>query len=319
MKRLTITYCGNFEPRHSTETHIARTLEEDLGHRVIRLQENETPVETIFQMATNVQSDLFLYTRTWGLEGDGMALLRDLEAVGIPTASYHLDLYWGIERQNTMPGDPFWNTKYVFTPDGGAGDAWEKAGINHFYIRPGVFRKECYVGSYRPEFYSEVGFVGALDGYHPEWIGYRRQLKAWLQDAYGDRFDYWPKDQPAVRNEDLNNLYASVKVVVGDSLCMGFTHPYYWSDRVYETLGRGGFIIHPFIKGLEEEFTDGENIVLFQYNDWDGLQEKIDFYLNHADEREQIRVAGQEFVRKNCTYTNRLMQALEIIGGGEGW
>ena len=35
-----IIYVGNFTPRHSTETHVARALESN-GHEVVRVQESE--------------------------------------------------------------------------------------------------------------------------------------------------------------------------------------------------------------------------------------------------------------------------------------
>ncbi len=320
MKSLRLAYVGNFEPRHSTETHIARTLEEDLGHQVLRLQESTVHTNDILADTKNFEADLFLYTRTWGFTGgDGHQLLADLAAANIPTASYHLDLYWGISREKGIVNDPFWRTKYVFTPDGASDDRFREIGINHFYIKPGVFRAECVSGTSRDTFRSKVGFVGSLDTYHPEWLPYRKQLKHWLIDNYGGDFRHWPADRPAIRNEDLNDLYASVDVVVGDSLCVGFNRQYYWSDRLYETLGRGGFLIHPYIRGIEEEFSDGENIVLFTFNDWDGLKEKIDFYLEHEPARRAIQERGQAYVRENCTYTNRLKQALEIIGEREGW
>ena len=57
-----------------------------------------------------------------------------------------------------------------------------------------------------------------------------------------------------IRGKELNDLYATAKVVVGDTLCKGFNYPYYFSDRLFETTGRGGFLIHPYIKGLEDYF-----------------------------------------------------------------
>jgi len=117
-----------------------------------------------------------------------------------------------------------------------------------------------------------------------------------------------------MRGDDLNDLYASATVVVGDSLCPGFTKDHYWSDRVYETLGRGGFLIHPYIKGLGEEFTDGEQLRFYEFNDWKGLDALINHYREHPDEAKAIAARGQDFVRENCTYHQRLAQALNIMG-----
>src|SRR2546425_6987535 len=134
-------------------------------------------------------------------------------------------------------------------------------------------------------------------------------------DTYGNRFGKYGHPQQTIRNQELNDLYASAKIAVGDSVCVDFKHEMYWSDRVYETLGRGGFIIHPYIKGLEQEFTDKENIVFYEYGNFAQLKELIDYYLEHEFERWNIQYAGHEYVKANCTYHNRLQQMLDIVFG----
>jgi spore maturation protein CgeB len=74
---------------------------------------------------------------------------------------------------------------------------------------------------------------------------------------------------------------------------------------VYETIGRGGFMIHPYIKGLEREFEDKKHIVFYEYGNFEQLKELIDYYLEHDAEREAIRKAGHELVKQNYTYRNR--------------
>lgn len=314
-----IVYVGNFSQRHCTEVHIALTLEE-LGHEVIRIQEDGFSSYELSDKLDDMYFDLFLFTRTWGKTVQ-LYHLENLRLRGIPSASYHLDLYVGISREAGLDDDPFWRTDYVFTPDGSeqASKVFKAKGINHHYIKPAVYKGECMVKGKRREL--PVLFVGggSAEGEphqygHNEW-SYRGKLIKFLRDTYGEKFTKkgWPEE--TVRNEALNQLYADADVVVGDSLCLNFDHPYYWSDRVYETLGRGGFIIHPYIKGMDEEFEDGTHLVYYEYNNWDQLKEKIDYYLENSDEREKIRKAGHEFVKENATYHNRLQQALGIING----
>lgn len=308
-----ILYVGNFSQSHCTEVHIAATLE-DLGHEVVRKQESELDRDWVGDRPDGI--DLFLYTRTWG-EYVTLEDLAEFKRLHIPTVSYHLDLYVGLKRENGLDEDPFWKTDFVFTPDGSseAAQVFAARGINHHYIKPGVFKGECIDGNRRAELAHDVVFVGGgLEYMHPEWP-YRHQLVRWLTDNYRGRFGKYGHPQPTMRNKDLNDLFASSKIAVGDSVCIGFTKDHYWSDRVYETLGRGGFIIHPYIKGMEEEFTDGENIVFYKFGDFAELKEKIDYYLDptHAEERERIRRAGQAFVREHATYHNRLQQMLDVV------
>ena len=129
-------------------------------------------------------------------------------------------------------------------------------------------------------------FVGTSADYHTADWPYRSQLITFLKGRYADRFAAWGHPNPTIRNQDLNDLYASAKVSVGDSLCKNFKHENYWSDRIYETTGRGHFIIHPYIKGLEDSFhiqgkTDRPaELVTYDFGDFEQLGRLIDRYVS---------------------------------------
>jgi spore maturation protein CgeB len=108
-----------------------------------------------------------------------------------------------------------------------------------------------------------------------------------------------------VRGLPLNELYSSTKIVVGDSQ----PSPHYWSNRLYETLGRGGFLLHPHTEGIETEFEDGKHLVLYDRNDLQDLYDKIDYYLSHDNARETIRRAG--FVKGKYTYKDRCRELMK--------
>ncbi len=310
-RRKTIVYIGNFTHPHCTEVHIARTLA-DAGVRVIRLQENKVQLREI--RALGKQADLVLYTRTWGLPKEAISVWRELEAAGVPTASYHLDLYVGLKRESTLEGDPFWATGICFTPDGdpASAEVFASHGVNHVYIPPAVFKGECVTGRVRPEFTNDVCFVGSYPYPHAEWP-YRDQLVEALMARYGDKFTRYGAGARTVRNQDLNDVYASTRVVVGDSLCLGFTKPWYWSDRPYETVGRGGTLIMPRIEGLETHFTDREHLRFYDFNDYDALFSAIDELISNPAEATRIAQTGRVHVRDNHTYHNRLQQALKHV------
>lgn len=295
--------------------HLTATLEQ-LGHTVTRVQEDEWTPRPELLVEAGAQHDVVFYTRTWGFADRpaGVQVFAELGERGVQTASYHLDLYVGLSREESVHGDPFWSTQHVFTPDGDpATGEWMAAhGINHHWIRPGVYRPECVPGVVEPVFQHDVVFVGSAS-YHPEWP-YRKQLLQFLERTYRRRYCRYGGGKVVVRNEALNNLYASAKVVVGDSLCPGFTKPLYWSDRPYETVGRGGFLIMPFIEGLDDEFRDGEHLRFYEYGDFKALKALVDYYVAHPAEGRAIATAGQNHVRDNCTYHQRLAEALNIMG-----
>jgi hypothetical protein len=308
---VTIAYVGNFGPPHSTENHVAATLEA-MGHTVSRMQEVGPYALRAEDVTARLHTaDLLLWTRTPpGLKGDAPRMLRTAARMGIPSVALHLDLYAGLARGVDVAKEPWWTCQYVFTADGGSEAFWQEHGIRHHWLPPAVFGPEAYMAEPNGRRYDVI-FTGQRD-YHPEWK-YRPQLVDWLASTYGARFRRFPMPgEHAVRGHDLNVLYASTKVVVGDSLCLGFTHPRYWSDRLPETLGRGGFLIMPEIEGLRDFYAPDE-LVTYTFGDFAGLREKIDYYLTHDDEREAIRRAGHEATKRHSTYTHRMEAMLKTV------
>ena len=96
-----------------------------------------------------------------------------------------------------------------------------------------------------------------------------------------------------------------------------FYWPGYWSNRIYESIGRGGLTIHPYVPGLEEEFEEGEECIFFNRWNFEDLFSKIDYYLDKAngEERETIIEKGMERVRKDHTLLNRCNQIMDILNG----
>ena len=321
-----IVFLGNFQVDHSSETHHKKSLEA-LGHEVIPLQEGVATSEQILQIGS--KADMFVWVHTHGWRTPGRTpmqrVLNRLKMAGVPTVSYHLDLWFGLRRQEQLRSNSIY--KYIghfFTVDKQMADWFNKnTRVKGHYLPAGVFDQECYLTSESvinridkvdPNILGkDVIFVGSKN-YHPEWK-YRPELINWLENTYGDRFARFNGDTEygVTRGDKLNAVYATSKVAVGDSLCLNFNFPYYWSDRVYETLGRGGFIIHPYIQGMEEHFTNGEHLVFYEFGNFADLQEKIDYYISHDIEREKIRLAGHKHVKNNHTYKHRWQEIIEVV------
>ena len=309
-----IVFLGNFNVSYTSESHHASSLE-SLGHRVIRLQEGVERSEIILKTA--LRADLFVWVHTHGWKTPGRyamdQVLRELKDAGKPTMTYHLDLWFGLERQRDLEQDNFYKTiGHFFTVDSLMADWFNsKTEVKGHYLSAGVFGDECTYTPTKPE--RDVIFVGSKS-YHPEWE-YRPKLINFLEESYPKNFTLYGREGvKSVRGQELNDLYASTKVVVGDTLCPDFNYPIFWSDRIYETLGRGGFLIHPYIKGLDREFKDKKHVVFYEYGNLKQLKELIDYYLENDKEREEIRKAGHEFVKNNYTYKHRWETILKELG-----
>ena len=314
-----IVFLGNFEVSYSSENHHAKSLE-SLGHTVCKLQERTIKDSFILQQAMNSDLFIWVHTHNWATPGRlGMAnVLEELKKANIPTMTYHLDLWFGLERQKDLEEDDFYKTiGHFFATDKLMTDWFnENTNVKGHFLPAGVYDKECYIHEdyNKDEFDYDVIFVGSKRYHHEH--KYRAELIDFLRRIYGKRFLHvgGDGDTGTVRGNDLNRIYAKSRVAVGDSLNIDFNYPYYTSDRLFESTGRGGFTIYPRIKGLEEYFIDGEEIVFYEHGNLEDLKSKIDQYLDDNSTRELIRLNGHERTKQEHTYIHRWATIIKELG-----
>ena len=300
-----IAFIGNFENEHSTENHILWALEQGLGYEVEKLQENKVTIKEIYEACEFNRMLFWVRTPDWlrVLDDEMEELLEWCKKEGIKTIALHLDKFWSIpDREGLIGRIPFWKCAYCFTADGSRQEDFAKRGVNHFWMRPAVSEVYCHPGTPRDEYRCDVGFVGARF-YHAEYP-FRRDMVGFLEETYGDRF----KHIEGVRGHLLNDVYASMKICVGD--CFAAGTPMYVSDRLAETTGRFGFILHPKVQGFEE-------FPCAKYNpqDLNDLGVQIEYWLGHESQRQDVRHYCAGHVRKHDTWTIRMREVLEVVNG----
>ncbi len=314
MKKLRIGFIGNFQVPYTTENDRKWSFEK-LGHEVIPLQENQITAKELLMRLP--EFDLLIYSHTHGWE------IKDLKQVfyackqlKIPTVSVHLDRWAWLGRETDIGKEATWFTEYQFMADFSpeAQALYKKHNLNAYYLKPGVVERDCYMAKPdKSRFPHDIIFVGSK-GYHPEYPE-RPALISFLERTYGDRFGHYGNDGlGVVRGDDLNVLYATAKVVVGDS-CFG-GRPNYWSDRVPETIGRGGFLLHPKVEGLDIRGIP----YLEQPRNLDMTKYAIDSFLDPENEAARLKMREDAFnwVKEHETYTNRSREMLDVIfKGGE--
>ena len=224
---LTIAVCGNHRAVYCTESELVWTLKQ-MGHNVLAFQENAAMTDAMLTLclAKNVQLFLYVHTHGWTTPGQMSLeqLFDSLRKRGIKTASFHLDRHWGLmagdQREAKIGRHAFWKTDKVFTADGGHQREFTARGVCHEWLPPAVAERHCWKGMLRPELAYDVIFVGSRR-YHPEYK-FRTTLIDWLSAVYKERFHRFNGDAGGVvREAKLNDLYASAKVVVGDSCFAG--------------------------------------------------------------------------------------------------
>lgn len=80
--------------------------------------------------------------------------------------------------------------------------------------------------------------------------------------------------------------------------------------RVFEALGSGAFLISEKLTA-QNPFKNGIHFV--EVNNIEEMEEKIEYYLGHDEEREKIAKAGHEEAMKNHTYLARAKQFTDIM------
>jgi spore maturation protein CgeB len=113
-------------------------------------------------------------------------------------------------------------------------------------------------------------------------------------------------------------MYSRSKINLGFSSC-GATHE--TEDRIvqvrlrdFEVPMSGGFYLVEYMEELEEFFDIGKEIVC--YSDSKDLVDKIKHYLEHDNQREEIRRAGYERALRNHTWHKRFEMAFRQMGMG---
>lgn len=295
----------------STENDLRKSLE-SMGHTVHPVHEDGWGGDP--SILDTVKPDLVLWTKTpgWGPSPHmTLEFFAGAKARGIPTAGLHLDLWKGLERANAIAAEPYFHGLDVFAQADPDLEWWRARGVNAIYSPPGVLEASCYLADPVPELAHEIVFVGSR-GYHPEYP-FRGELIVWLERTYGPRFKLYEHGS-GMREHRLNQLYASARVVVGDS-CFAGKIPGYWSDRLPESLGRGARLVFPRIQGRLAGWS-WVPCAMFEPGDFSDLQAKIEARLA-VPEAEALteRLEAIEWTKATSTYRIRLQALLDALAG----
>jgi len=166
----------------------------------------------------------------------------------------------------------------------------------------------------RQQYGGDVAFIGGIGDNRVEAL---RRLTGYDLRIWGGHWQKAPDLTPFFRNEPVYGLkktkiYNAAKIVLNiedDEKQINAI-----SNRIPEVLACGGFILTDWHKDLElTPLVEGESIVC--YRSLDELKEKVDYYLNHPEERKAISEKGRKIVLESMTYREIAARlALEMEG-----
>lgn len=287
-----IAFIGKFI-RLNDEEYIARSFEM-LGHEVRRIPQDKQAFD-INEMLIAFKPNIILFCK-WKTPKQTVPVILQMQRAGTKTVCWLFDLYFNYGREYLVRNMSYFHADYVFTTDGGHQKQFLNMGIKHMCVRQGIYKPECVLLPFKKIKYPLV-FVGSENPIYPERTRLIEKLKA---EWFGR------KDTNEIRGIELNDLYSKTGIVIGDS----FYSPHYWSNRIVETLGRGGFLIHQDVPGLKEEYP---HIITYERGNIDDLRSKISYYLEHEQERREIIKKNFDWVLNNYTCEKQCKKLLNLL------
>jgi hypothetical protein len=281
-------YIGNFSPYH-TEVGVADALERT-GWPVARYH-----LKSLGQERFLCRGYELVLTTTPHLLPD--EFWAGLKARGAVLVAHYFDWIWGLQNRGSAYGATLPLFDLTLSTDGFDSKEYEERGVRRLYFPQGINPKWHFAVSGGPE--CDVAFIGNGNG-----------ERSGLFDRLRKRYDFRHYGQHnEARGPARNPLVAGAKVM----LCTSYRNdvPGYWSNRVYQDLAGGGFVLHAEVEGLERYFKPG--VHLDTWADEGELFEKIDYYLSNPRTREQIARAGHREVMKKHTWCTRAEEMWEIF------
>lgn len=223
----------------------------------------------------------------------------------------NINIMWNISHPQATPLEEYEKYDYVFiASEKYANKIKSKVNTNvHTLLQctdPDVFYPEKNM-----DISDEILFVGVTRGV------YRRIVKDILRtdhdiSIYGMGWEEYIDEKYVkgyfIPNNELHEHYSSCKILLND----------HWDDmidedfpsnRLFDALSCGTFVISDKIPSANTLFEGS----IITYNNVKDLNEKINYYLTHEDERIEIAKKGQKIVLENHTFDHRIKKILSIL------
>ena len=292
-----ILYWGNVnDTLHTTiDAKVLEALKEVADVKFLDIK--EFSAEQVVKESKN--SDLFLFHAQIPTSDDVemMLMIEQIQAVlqkiECKKALWFMEKVWlgkGAVIEGILP-----LVDYAFLTD----DTWVRRMNEKIYPLSQASPIKPLVGEFKKELQCDIAYVGNI-------YGIREQEYQFLHEKFGLGIKFFQDKF----GQDLANLCQSAKIMIIPRFPFD---DFYWSERIYEYLSMGAFVIQQRTYGLKEEgFEDGKHYI--EYESDKDLIPLVESMLSKEGEeaRKGIALAGKDFV-KNYTYRERIKEMLKII------
>jgi hypothetical protein len=136
------------------------------------------------------------------------------------------------------------------------------------------------------------------------------ELKTYYHNKFGVFGRGWHYNDGNVntsQNEEAN-WYRGCKIAIN---CSHFNVARYNSDRLLRILGSGTFCLSYKHPEMEQDYENYKHLVYFE--SIEDLINKIDYYLEHENERKQIAENGRQLVLNRNTFKHQVENIIKLV------
>ena len=284
---------------------------EQLGHIVKVIDFRKQPEEP-YNACHEFKPDLVFFTKCKNLYAEIVKIRKNFKDITIAMwlfdARKNIDAWRGIFPTIKL-------CDYFFTVEYNRLDDWRSINPNVHWLPQGlqneVYKKpeSIITQNDRLAYSCDVSFCGNVNsGIHGYRIPYIEAIKHMEID-----FKHWGQAKKGrIYNEEHNKMVSLSKINLG---CSAFPHAGRCvSVRDYKILGAGGFLLELYRDGIEKLFPmNDSNRILDCYESPQQLADKIIYWLEHEQERNQVAERGHKWVWENATYIHRVKTALDFM------
>lgn len=141
----------------------------------------------------------------------------------------------------------------------------------------------------------------------------RKEMVYFLKEKFEKRFGVYGFGWGDIADGECNNsLHTEASIYRGAKIAINYSHfnyDRYFSDRLLRLMGCGVFCLSHNYEGIRKDFNENELPTFTSLNE---LEEKIIYYLNNKEEREEIAMKGRRKVCVNFTYKSMINNLLEL-------
>jgi len=278
---------------------------EQLGHIVKVIDCRKQPEEP-YNACCEFNPDFVFFTRCTNSYSEMIKIRKEFKdiimAMWLFDAKKNIDVW-----ENIFPIIKLCDLHFV--THYGSINEWKKLNKNTYWLPQGV-QSEVYdkpksiTLEDRERYTADVAFAGNLRA-EIHW-----QRKAFINaiNQTDIKFKHWT----GIRNEQHNKMVALTKVNLGCTVYFGSGSGA--SVRDYKIMGAGGFLLELWRERIHAQFplVDGKKL-MDTYKDSADLIKKINYYLEHEEERKAIAERGYNWVHKNARYTNRMKTVIDYV------